>query len=485
MKTRITQLILLVLALSLSACAPAASQVEPTRTPAPTRTQIPTPTWELPAIPPIPSGAMSITVRPQESSELLLNPGKGWVLYYPYEDRPDEIWDVVSVCYSRLDWNWIEPAEGDFQWSFIDDAIETCAGHGKPFAFGIMAANNSSSSEFVTPAWVFEAGAPSTPYTGSANNVIQSPVWNDPVYLEKMQNLILALAERYDGDPNIAYIDARSCGNWGEWHSLGCSELSDQDRAILIDQWSVFTQTTIMVNTNNDGTAYQARYGTDTYGFGIRCDCTDLQRQAVAYAYDKAPTVSEWCGSYEQIKTCSGTTGVCFSPELMAEYMAASHFSYDNLGQWGTDAELFYDENTELVQEWGNRMGYWFKLTEVSYPANLGSGSTENLSFQVRNDGVAPIYVNHNTTYVRLALLDASGMVLAVSDPLSGINPFNWKPGVDSSEVVSFSLPQTPGAAYLAIGLFSNETIKTPDILFGNQGVLPNGWLPIHGEPQP
>ncbi len=485
MKTCIAQLILLVLALSLSACTPATSLVESTRTPASTRTQTPTPTWELPAIPQNSTGSASITVYPQESNDLLLNPGKGWVLYYPYADQPQEIWDVISVCYSRLEWNWIEPVEGDFQWSLIDNAIETCAGHGKPFAFGIMAANNSSPSEFVTPEWVFAAGAQSTPYTGTDNNVIQSPVWNDPVYLEKMQNLIQALAERYDGDPNIAYIDARNCGNWGEWHSLGCSELPDQDRAVLIDQWSVFTQTPIIVNTNGNSAEYQARYGTDTYGFGIRSDCTDLQTQAAAYAYDKAPTVSEWCGAYEQLKTCSGTTGICFSPELIAEYMAASHFSYDNLGQWGTDSKLFYDENTELVQEWGNRMGYWFKLTEVTYPANLGSGSTENLSFQVRNDGVAPIYVNHNTTYVRLALLDVSGMVLAVSDPLSGINPFNWKSGVDSSEMVSFSFPQTPDAAYLAIGLFSNETITTPDILFGNEGVLPNGWLPIHGEPQP
>lgn len=483
MKTHTTLLILLLLALGLSACAPAPSQVTPT--PAPTRTQVPTPTWELPDLLANPAGEVVFTVYPQESTDLVINPGKGWVLYYPYEDRPDELWDVVSVCYSRLDWNWIEPAEGDFQWSVIDNAIETCAGHGKPFAFGIMAANNSTSSEFVTPEWVFAAGAESTPYTGTANNVIQSPVWNDPVYLEKMQNLIRALAERYDGDPNIAYIDARSCGNWGEWHSLGCSELSDQDRAVLIDQWSVFTQTPIIVNTNSNSAEYQARYGTDTYGFGIRSDCTDLQTQAVAYAYDKAPTVSEWCGAYEQLKTCSGSTGICFSPELMAEYMAASHFSYDNLGQWGTDAELFYDENHDLVQEWGNRMGYWFRLTEATYPANLGNGSAESLSIQVRNDGVAPIYVNHNTTYVRLALLDASGMVLAVSDPLPGINPFNWKPGVVSTETASFSFPQTPGAVYLAIGLFSNSTSTAPDIKFGNEGNLPNGWLPIHGEIQP
>ena len=32
-----------------------------------------------------------------------------------------------------------------------------------------------------------------------------------------MQDLITALAKRYDGNPHIASIDARSCGNFGEW----------------------------------------------------------------------------------------------------------------------------------------------------------------------------------------------------------------------------------------------------------------------------
>jgi hypothetical protein len=157
-------------------------------------------------------------------------------------------------------------------------------------------------------------------------------------------------------------------------------------------------------------------------------------------------------------------------------------YSYYNLGQWGSDAELFLKENPDLVREWGNRMGYWLKLTEVTYPADLGNGSNQTISFKVINDGVAPIYVNHNTTYVRLALLDASGLVLSISEPLPGINPFNWKPGVESSEQINFSFPQTTDAKYLAIGLFSNQDSTSPDILFGNVGVLPNHWFPIQGE---
>ena len=422
---------------------------------------------------------------PEVSDDILINPGKGWILYLPSEERPQEIWDVVSVCYLRLDWNLIEPREGEFQWQYLDDNINFCSSHGKKFAFGIMPANTSSASQFVTPEWVFTAGSQSILYEESNGNLVQAPVWNDPVYLSKMQGLINALAHRFDGNPYIAYIDARNCGNWGEWHGMGCRELSDKNKAALIDQWKVFKNTTIIVPTNGDKAEFQARYGADKYGFGIRYDSSNLHRSSAIYALDKNLAVSEWNSDYESLKMCNGSPQTCLPAAIITDYMKKSRFSYDNLGKWGADPLNFFSENTAFIREWANKMGYWFKITEVNYPTNLGNGSIEPFSFRVRNDGVAPIYVNKNKTYVRLALLDTTGTVLAISDPLPGINPFSWKPGVVSYVTTSFSFSQTENAAYLAIGLFSNPFISVPDIKLGNSGILPNLWLPIQGKPQP
>jgi hypothetical protein len=486
-----TILIILLVAIINSSCSPVVTTgttvAISTVTPAP-KISVPTPTWAMPDIPQLPTGSkpnFAITVLPQESNDILINPGKGWVLYYPYEDKPKEIWDVISVCYTRLEWGWMEPTEGEFQWAYLDDAIKYCSSHGKKFAFGIMAASSSSESEYVTPEWVFMAGSKSTQYKGSKNNLIKSPVWNDPIYLNKMQNFISALALHFDGNPNIAFIDARNCGNFGEWHSLGCSELSDKNKDLLIDQWKVFKKTTIIVPTNFNSAEFQARYGTDTYGFGIRRDSSEIDQNAAGYAFGKSPAISEWSAGYELLKTCQDLNQVCWSDNLIPEYMSKSKFSYDNLGQWGSDSLLFLSENPTLVREWANKMGYWFKLSEVTYPANLGNGSTETLSFKVRNDGVAPIYVNKNNTFVRLALMNSAGIVLAISDPLPGINPFSWKPGEVTSETITFSFPPTQNASNLAIGLFSSSSIMEPDIKLGNAGVLPNNWFPIHGKQQP
>jgi hypothetical protein len=420
---------------------------------------------------------VTTTVHPIDSNEVLLNPGKGWVIYTDVSTKSPEVWDVASVCYLRTMWYEVEPAENSFDWSVIDGQKAICTSHGKRFAFRIMPACSGCLGQ-ATPQWVFEAGAKYT--TGPDGK--KYPVWNDPVYEAKMRAFIDALAARYDNGPDIAYIDAGNYGNWGEWHAedIGGIDLSDADRATLIDMWSVFKHTPIIVPNNNDSATspeYQAKYGTDRYGFGIRDDSSQDRPSGSAYAYDKAPAVSEWAGSYATLRACGGLTGQCWTDEWIPKYMNDSHYSYDNLGQWDTDSNLFFEEHRALVDEWANRMGYWFKVTTATFSRNLGDGTSGTINFSVRNDGVAPIYLNKNVTYVKLALLDGASNVLETTSPLPGINPFTWKPGEVTEETSSFSFDPNPAARKLAIGVFSDPSLADPDIKFGNEGRLASGWL--------
>ncbi len=54
------------------------------------------------------------------------------------------------------------------------------------------------------------------PKYGSAS---WTPDWDDPVYLEKLNNFHKAFAEKYDGKPWVRYIDVGSIGEWGEGHT--------------------------------------------------------------------------------------------------------------------------------------------------------------------------------------------------------------------------------------------------------------------------
>ena len=45
------------------------------------------------------------------------------------------------------------------------------------------------------------------------------PVFDDPVFLVKLENFLRAFAARYDGKPWLRYVDIGSIGDWGEGHS--------------------------------------------------------------------------------------------------------------------------------------------------------------------------------------------------------------------------------------------------------------------------
>ena len=44
------------------------------------------------------------------------------------------------------------------------------------------------------------------------------PVFDDPVFMAKIESFLRAFAARYDGKPWLRYVDVGSIGDWGEGH---------------------------------------------------------------------------------------------------------------------------------------------------------------------------------------------------------------------------------------------------------------------------
>ena len=152
-----------------------------------------------------------------------------------------------SVAYFRLNWEEIEPAEGQYNWRLIDEALAAWAKREARIAFRIMTTNAHSRSYYCSPKWLFDAGCKSYDYVeggadamagGTRINRIE-PDYSDPVYLEKHGRFIKALAERYDGNPQIEFLDIGSYGIWGEWQVVnhyryyGENEVEDEMNASL------------------------------------------------------------------------------------------------------------------------------------------------------------------------------------------------------------------------------------------------------------
>lgn len=175
-------------------------------------------------------GAKIITITPQEDTEPLLNPGKGWILYSAAggNDNGQESLDVwpkeslalATMAYYRYGWNVIEPEEGKYNWKLLDDDIAECKKHGLKCRLGVWSAN-ATGPVYVTPKFVFNAGAKSVRIPvfpdGSWSQKEQViPVFDDPVYLKKLEQFVNAFAKRYDGNETLAMVDIRSYGTWGD-----------------------------------------------------------------------------------------------------------------------------------------------------------------------------------------------------------------------------------------------------------------------------
>ncbi len=162
-----------------------------------------------------------------DAQRVLLNPHKGWYHHYPdnhiekYAIARDE--DLLHFpgmdhLYIRVAWAYLEPQEGQFDWTVIDRLIDKWTAHGLGISFRISCRETSTDrieQQFATPRWVMEAGDKGGHYRmGQAVGPEGpwEPVFDDPIFLAKLDRFLAAFAARYDGKPWLRYVDLGSIG---------------------------------------------------------------------------------------------------------------------------------------------------------------------------------------------------------------------------------------------------------------------------------
>lgn len=422
-----------------------------------------------------------ISLNPQESSNLLLNPGKGFVKYYDLEEPYS---NVYSTKYIRFDWSDLQPSERNINWTWIDSQIAECKSFGKKFAFGVMCANTNRSfntpdrGKYVTPKWVFDAKAKSriidATYWETGKTIRQViPVWTDPIFLAKLHQFIKALGTRYNGNPDIAFIDIRSYGNWGEQHlyEIGGIDLtSAQLKAQHLGVYkNAFPNTQLISPWGSHPYDDTYLWGVNN-GIGMRSDGIFKYSNGseVVMAHGKAPSVFEYTAGYQWL-----TSEGFWNPDTLLKYIEIgkpSYIQFDN---------LMYEANKALYTKIANRVGYHFVIKNVKIPLTIKNGQAFTLETSVLNKGVTNIYQDCN---LAVALLNSRGDVVQKVF-LNQVNPKNW-----NSDVLSVQNNQVlfdgiaSGTYQLALGLFKTQEDVNPFIKFANTGINTAGWCVIANE---
>jgi hypothetical protein len=380
------------------------------------------------------AGSATVTVRPADTGAALVNPDMGWTLHF-YSNIPanygsrlepsDTLDDFpgLSAVYLRVPWAFLEPAEGRFNWALLDTPAQRWISKGKRVAFRVTCSENWI--RFAVPEWVREAGAKGTFYEFGKGPSERGGSWDpdfaDPVFLGKLDRFLAAMAARYDGNPNVAFVDIGTYGLWGEGHTHMSSKVPEA-RALEIVVKHIdlhakhFVRTLLCISDDVVGHDRPGRRFPETdhaisRGVTLRDDSILVQPPPRSWYH--AELAGEFWPRWPVILEhehygASKSRGAWGDGSLLLKAVEDYHGSYLSIHWWPRE-EL--EENRALIDRINRRLGYRILLREMSWPAEVAIGGPFTVRSAWSNGGVAPCYPGG---FPALTLKDGKGGIVSV-----------------------------------------------------------------------
>ena len=357
--------------------------------------------------------ASTVYYQTEASGEAVSNPHKGFVMtaYTPYMihstngfaygiggSADNHAWDVVTIVSGSPKWCDLNPAEGIYNWDEIDGMLEACEEHGLTYGIRIMPYSSYLSEDYV-PQWIYDKGAAKNkaPLRDDPSMETEFPKWDDPVYLQAHKDFTKALAEKYDGDPRVEFIDIRPFGDYGEWHNsfaVGDEKFmpSLNIQKDMLDFYAeAFDETTIALPSNARGEIYQYAL---SIGIAKRDDgliSIPNAEWSLRPAYKaNMPVLGENYQTYAWMRDTvreNEYSYVNWTPQRFRETIEISHMSIYALDQDSNCSYNFYREQKDVIDEMCNRLGYNFTVTSAKRNDN-------KLLVTIKNTGLAPAFFN-------------------------------------------------------------------------------------------
>jgi hypothetical protein len=378
-----------------------------------------------------------VVVTPGDTGEALNNPGMGWTCHF-YSNIPEnygsklapsdtlEDFPGVTTVYLRVPWAYIEPREGQFNWALLDTPAQRFIAKGKKVALRLTCSENWMN--FATPEWVKAAGAKGVFYEfgkgPSEKGTLWDPDFGDPIFLEKLDHFLAAMAARYDGNPNIAFIDIGSYGLWGEGHTMMSSQVPE-DRAREIVKKHIdlhvkhFPRTLLCISDDVAGHDKPGRHFPETdyaisKGVTLRDDSILVQPQPHSWFHSEMAQEfwPRWPVILEHEHFGSSMARNAWGDgSLLIKAVEDYHASYMSIHWWPHE---FLAANRPIIDRINRRMGYRIQLLKASWPRAVTIGQPFAFKTTWANAGVAPCYPGG---FLTLTLKDdKSGLVSVLAD---------------------------------------------------------------------
>jgi len=451
-------------------------------------------------------GGEWVTINPEETDEILPNPGMGWETFHRTADQDGNLpeWIPSTVQYARWGWGQLEPLPGEIDEAFLDRMLAESRRVGQKLAFRVMCCSTTPRNPY-HPAWLQEIGGRVIITRYGTTEGLEVPDLDDPVVLRAHLDFIRRLGARYDGHPDLDHVDLGSVGWWGEWHmsnSDAAKMPTPENQKAIIDAYvAAFTKTPLLMLI--DGPE-MLRYATER-GTGWRADCLgDMggfsrnwchMRNAYPGTLTKAEALDVWKHAPVAWETCwdfRKWVSEGWSLRYIFNYALALHASYIN----NKSAPLPPGDDVKAeIERFLRRLGYRLVLREISYPRAATQGERMPIKTRWQNVGSAPCYRPYPVAYRLRSETGNQRVVVSegvtVNRFLPGSvpvftnefleNPPELPPGeaTDIEDAIPLSEDVPPGEYELAIAVVESGDHPTPVVRLAIRGRAEDGWYPV------
>ena len=315
------------------------------------------------------------TISPAPVDTYLANPGIGW----QYDVNPESAVLPETVVYGerlQIGWSVLNPAEGVYDWVILDNMLDTAVAAGKQFSFRVFTMRGERYGDHMLPEWVVEKGARIL-----ANG---SPDYSNCVYQENWGTFVVALAERYDDRPEIAFVDISGYGNFNEWSWQNQTSWDP----VWYDDYSQGTATAASLSTF-DSQARRRLADMFIGGSFAEHECRNAQGGAeiVSYEYD----------GFQNTQLVMPFAGIDQSTQYVFVRDPSVGFRHDCLGSPNT-ASIPNTFESELAQIWRQAPVVY----ELCAPEQVSLESAQSLLAQTHGS-----IVHNNGTFFSASELEA------------------------------------------------------------------------------
>ncbi|MBR6366133.1 MAG: beta-galactosidase [Lachnospiraceae bacterium] len=448
----------------------------------------------------------SVVYQTEASGKAISNPHKGFVMtaYTPYMlssafeygiggSKKNAAWDVVTIVSGSPKWCDLNPREGYYDWSSIDQMLEACAAQGMTYGIRIMPYSSYLEEDYV-PQWVYTKGAKKNTekLRDDTTKTVEFPKWDDPVYLQACKDFAVALAKKYDGDPRVEFIDIRPFGDYGEWHnSFAVGEFmpSLEIQKDMLDCYAAaFHKTTLALPSNARGAIYE---------YAISLGITKRDDGLISLGHSEwslvptyranLPVIGENYWPYAWMRDTvreNEYSLVNWTQERFRETIEISHLSIYALDQDSNCSYEFYKEQKSTIDAMCNRLGYNFTVVNAARLNN-------KLAVTIKNTGLAPAYFD---IYLCAEITDANGKKITnFGNPIL-IKNGTFEDGKQKTYVFDYN-GTLPSDATICLAMYEASKYKSvsaltsskddPTVRFDNKNNLTNKRFKLVGTSAP